>query len=255
MTSSSSHASPLVVVIGGGTGMGRDIALDQASLGRDVLIVGRREDPLAETQRSAADPERISAVVADASTVDGVSSILDAVGDRPIAGVVAAAGGQGGFRQPGADLPAIQSAWTDALLVNLFTVVLPVEGLLPRLLDTDGRIVLIGSTAGLDGAGGPYSTAKAAVAGYGRDLAIRAGKRGITVNTLAPGFVADTDFFDAAGLGDSSPMVEAAAARTLVGRVGQPKDITASVRWLLSSEAGWVTGQTIAVDGGTVMLR
>lgn len=255
MTSPSSHASPLVVVIGGGTGMGRDIALDQVRLGRDVLIVGRRADPLVQTQRSAADPGRISTVVADASTVDGVSRILDSVGDRRITGVVAAAGGQGGFRRPGTDLPAIEGAWTDALRVNLFTVVLPVEGLLPRLLDTEGRIVLIGSTAGLDGGGGPYSTAKAAVAGYGRDLAIRAGARGITVNTLAPGFVADTDFFDAAGLGDSSPMIATAAARTLVGRVGQPEDITASVRWLLSSEAGWVTGQTIAVDGGTVMLR
>lgn len=255
MTSSPSQMTPLVVVIGGGTGMGRDIALDQVSLGRDVLIAGRREGLLTETQRSAADPEKILTVVADASTVEGVSRIVDAVGDRRVAGVVAAAGGQGGFRRPGTDLPAIESAWADALRVNLFTVVLPVEGLLPQVLDTEGRIVLIGSTAGLDGGGGPYSTAKAAVAGYGRDLAIRAGRRGITVNTLAPGFVADTDFFDAAGLGDSSTMIDAAAARTLVGRVGQPEDITASVRWLLSSEAGWVTGQTIAVDGGTVMLR
>ena len=250
----SSHR-PLVVVIGGGTGMGRDIALDQTALGRDVLIVGRRSGPLADTERAAAGPGRVLTVVADASTADGAARILGAVGDRPVVGIVAAAGGQGGFRQPGASPTAVEEAWTQALQVNLLTAVLPIEALLEQVLATSGRIVLIGSTAGLDGAGGPYATAKAGLSGYGRDLAIRAGARGITVNTIAPGFVADTGFFEAAGLGDSSPMIETAAARTLVGRVGHPRDITAGVRWLLSEDAGWVTGQTIAVDGGTVMLR
>jgi 3-oxoacyl-[acyl-carrier protein] reductase len=245
----------LVVVIGGGTGMGRDIALDQTALGRDVLIVGRRSDPLTETARAAAGPGRVSTVVADASTAAGAAQILGAVGDRPVVGIVAAAGGQGGFRQPGSGPTAVEDAWTQALRVNLLTAVLPIEALLEQVPDTTGRIVLIGSTAGLDGAGGPYATAKAALAGYGRDLATRAGARGITVNTIAPGFVADTGFFEAGGFGDSSPMIDTAAARTLVGRVGQPRDITAGVRWLLSEDAGWVTGQTIAVDGGTVMLR
>jgi len=56
-------------------------------------------------------------------------------------------------------------------------------------------------------------------------------------------------------MGDSARMVEGAASRTLIGRVGTPQDITASVRWLLSDDAGWVTGQTIAIDGGQNMLR
>jgi 3-oxoacyl-[acyl-carrier protein] reductase len=247
--------TPLVVIIGGGTGMGRDIALDQTALGRDVLIVGRRAAPLTETQRTAAGPGRISTVVADASIAAGAAQILDAVADRPVVGIVAAAGGQGGFRKPGASPTAVEEAWTEAIQVNLLTAVLPIEVLLEKMSDTTGRIVLIGSTAGLDGAGGPYATGKAALAGYGRDLATRAGARGITVNTIAPGFVADTGFFEAGGLGDSALMIDAAAERTLLGRVGQPQDITAGVRWLLSEDAGWVTGQTIAIDGGTVMLR
>lgn len=246
---------PLVVVIGGGTGMGRDIAQDQVTLGNDVLVVGRRSGPLEATLQSAGGPGQMTAVAADASTAAGADAIVAAVGDRPVRGIVAAAGGQGSFIRPGTGAADIAAAWAAALQVNLFTVVLPVEALLPRMLDTEGRIVLISSTAGLDGQGGPYATAKAAVAGYGRELAARVGERGITANTIAPGFVAETDFFTAGGFGDSGPMIATAAARTLVGRVGRPSDVTAGARWLLSADAGWVTGQTIAIDGGTVMLR
>ncbi len=94
----------------------------------------------------------------------------------------------------------------------MFSAVLPIEAVLPQMADGRGRIVLIGSTAGLDGAGGPYVTAKAALSGYGRDLALRAGRRGITANTLAPGFVAATDFFEAGGYGDSATMIDGAAS-------------------------------------------
>jgi len=248
-------STPLVVIIGGGTGMGRDIAHDQTRLGRDVLIVGRRVEALTKAQQAAPGPGQVMTVAADAATPDGAQMILDAVGNRSITGLVAAAGGQGSFSRPASDPAEIMDAWTAALQANLMTTVLPVEVLLPKMLDTTGRIVLIGSTAQLNGAGGAYGAAKAAVAGYGRELSIRAGKHGITVNTLAPGFVAGTEFFEAGGYGDSEPMIAGAAAQTLVGRVGQPEDITASVRWLLSQDAGWVTGQTITVDGGTVMLR
>jgi len=249
------NGEALTVVTGGGSGMGRDIALDQARLGNEVLVAGRRGDALDETAALATGPARISTVVADASTPDGAAAILAAVQGRKVRAVVAAAGGQGGFKEPGAALQEVEAAWSAALRQNLFSAVLPVEALLPSMPQDEGRIVLIGSTAGLDGRGGPYATAKAALAGYGRDLAVRAGKRGITANTVAPGFVASTGFFEAGGYGDSGPMTPIMAARTLVGRVGQPRDVTACVRWLLDVDSGWITGQTIAVDGGSIMLR
>lgn len=255
MIESSTPSEPLIVVIGGGTGMGRDIAHDQAGLGVDVLIVGRRPEPLEEARRTASAPARISTVVADASTPHGAATIAAAVGDRRVRGIVAAAGGQGSFMQPGQSPEDLDEAWSTALRVNLFTAVLPVEALLPSMLDDEGRVVLNGSTSGIDGAGGPYATAKAALAGYGRELAGRVGERGITANTIAPGFVDETEFFETGGLGDSSAMTDTAAARTLVGRVGRPRDVTACVRWLLSDEGGWVSGQVIAVDGGTVMVQ
>ncbi|GAA1208725.1 SDR family NAD(P)-dependent oxidoreductase [Prauserella alba] len=246
---------PLIIVTGGGTGMGRDIALDQTKLGHDVLIVGRRPDPLEETRSMSAAPHRLHTAVADISTHQGTTALLDAVDGRPVKAFVAAAGGQGDFKDPGTSPEEVDEAWTEALRKNLFSAILPIEAVLPLMVDGQGRIVLIGSTAGLDGAGGPYATAKAALSGYGRDLATRVGRRGITANTLAPGFVAATDFFEAGGYGASATMIEGAASQTLVGRVGQPQDITASVRWLISEDAGWVTAQTITVNGGTVIVR
>ncbi len=246
---------PLIVITGGGTGMGRDIALDQVALGNDVLIVGRRAGPLDETRTVASDPARVCTAVADASTADGVAAVVAAVGGRPVRAVVAAAGGQGDFKAPGTAPVKVDAAWSEALRMNLFSAVLPIDAMLPQMIDSVGRIVLIGSTAGLDGLGGPYATAKAALAGYGRDLARRAGRRGITVNTLAPGFVDATEFFTAGGYGESGPMIAGAASQTLVGRVGEPRDITAAVRWLIGEDSGWVTAQTITVNGGTVMTR
>lgn len=249
------NSPSLIVVTGGGTGMGRDIALDQAALGHDVLIVGRRPEPLDETRSLAGDSSRVLVVTADTSTPEGVATLVSAVDGRPVRGFVANAGGQGDFKSPGMTPADIDAAWTGALRKNLFSAVLPIEALLPLMPDTHGRIVLIGSTAGLDGAGGPYAAAKAALAGYGRDLAIRAGRRGITANTVTPGFVEATGFFLAGGYGDSTPMIEAAASHTLVGRVGHPRDVTAAVRWLVAEDAGWVTGQTIAVNGGSHIVR
>lgn len=252
----------LVVITGAGSGMGRDIALDQVALGRDVVLVGRREQPLTQTAELAAQagarPGRCTVVPADTSTPDGVQhllSALDDLGGRRIIAVVAAAGGQGDFKDPGTDLHQIEHAWDQAMRKNFYSALLPVEALLPRMPDGDGRIVLISSTSALDGRGGPYATAKAALAGYGRDLAVRAGTRGITANAIAPGFVAATEFFTAGGFGGADSMVEGAAAATLVGRVGAPADVTAAVRWLLGADAGWVTGQTVVVSGGTDLAR
>jgi len=252
----------LIVITGAGSGMGRDIALDQVTLGRDLVLVGRREQPLAETADLAASagahPGRCTVVPADTSTTDGVRQLLAALADlgqQRITGVVAAAGGQGDFSRPGAALEEVEQAWGAAMRKNFYSALLPVEALLPRMPDGAGRIVLISSTSALDGRGGPYATAKAALAGYGRDLAVRAGARGITANTVAPGFVAATEFFTAGGFGGADSMVEGAAAATLVGRVGAPADVTAAVRWLLGADAGWVTGQTVVVSGGTDLAR
>jgi len=174
------------------------------------------------------------------------------MGRQAVRAIVATAGGQGDFKTPGISVAEIDRAWSDALRKNLLTAVLLIEAVIERI-DEDGRIILIGSTAGLDGQGGPYATAKAALHGYARDLARRAGGSRITANVIAPGFVADTEFFDAGGYGGSAKMIDWTAGQTLVGRVGKPDDITACAERLLSERAGWVTGQTISINGGSLL--
>ncbi|MFQ1000911.1 SDR family NAD(P)-dependent oxidoreductase [Modestobacter sp. SSW1-42] len=247
-------ASEIIVITGAGSGMGRDIAVDQAARGRHAVLVGRRLEPLQETA-AAISPALSTVVAADVSTREGAAQVREALAGRPVTGFVANAGGQGDFKDYNGDLEHAEDAWEQALRKNFYSAMLPIEALLPHMVDQLGRIVLIGSTSGLDGRGGPYATAKAALAGYGRELAVRAGARGITANTIAPGFVSDTEFFTSGGFGDSAAFVDQVAAQTLVGRVGAPADVTSAVRWLLGDDAGWVTGQTIVVSGGTDMAR
>jgi 3-oxoacyl-[acyl-carrier protein] reductase len=244
----------MTVVSGGGTGIGRAVALRVAALGTPVLVVGRRPKPLDETAGLSRE-HTIEPVVADVSTTKGALTVVDALRGRRVVGVVAAAGGQGDFKNPGPSLPEVERAWDDALRKNLFSALLLVEALVPHLRDQLGRVVLIRSTSSVDGRGGPYATAKAAVNGYGRELAHRLGGRGITVNTVAPGFVADTEFYEAGGYDLNERMVNAAAAATLVKRVGTRDEVAGCVCWLLSPDGGWTTGQVISPNGGTVFTR
>ena len=120
----------------------------------------------------------------------------------------------------------------------------------PMMKQRFGRIINITSVVGASGNPGQanYAAAKAGVAGMTRALARELGSRGITVNCVAPGFIA-TDM--TAALGDEQQ--KALAAQIPLGRLGQPADIAAAVAYLASPEAGYVTGQELHVNGGMFM--
>jgi len=115
-----------------------------------------------------------------------------------------------------------------------------------------GRIVAISSIAALRGGGGSYSAAKAALHGGIYSLAADVGGDGITANVVAPGYVADTEFF-----GDSmtSARAERFVSQTLVGRAGSPADVASAVLYLASPESAFVTGQILQVNGGALVGR
>jgi 3-oxoacyl-[acyl-carrier protein] reductase len=134
----------------------------------------------------------------------------------------------------------------------VLTAVVLTEALMPRLKRPGGRVVFFSSIAAQRGGGGPYSAAKAALHGWALDLAVQLGPQGVTANVISPGFVEDTEFFGAR----MSPQGYATrVAATLVGRAGKPDEIAQAVRWLVGPSGGYVTGQIINVNGGSVLGR
>ncbi|SCL68038.1 SDR family NAD(P)-dependent oxidoreductase [Micromonospora chersina] len=246
--------SRLAVVSGGGTGIGAAVARGLVDDGYDVLIVGRRLDVLAgAAERISKESGRagaVTAVAADLTDPAQVSAVVSAVGERAVDAVVNNAGGYlGGATDTLAD---VAGWWRANLDANVLTAVLLTEALLPALRRPGGRVVLLSSIAAQRGGGGPYSAAKAALHGWAYDLAAQLGPEQITVNVVSPGYVAETEFF-----GDRmTPEGHAKrVAATLVGRAGVPDDIAAAVRYLVGPSAGYVTGQVLGVNGGSVLGR
>ncbi|MEV6634082.1 SDR family oxidoreductase [Actinoplanes sp. NPDC051470] len=238
----------LGVVSGGGTGIGRAIAGMLAGEGYDVIIVGRRPEVLADAVTWVG--PQASAVTADLADPDQVGRVVDAVGGRPVDVLVNNAGA---FVAGDDSTPrGLVEHWRANLDSNVTTAVLLTESLRPALRRPGGKVILTSSIAAQRGGGGPYSAAKAALHGYMLDLAVQFGPDGITANVISPGYITDSEFF----LGR---MTEEGHRKrvdsTLVGRPGVPADIAEAVRWLVGPGGGFVTGQVINVNGGTVLGR
>jgi acetoacetyl-CoA reductase len=113
-----------------------------------------------------------------------------------------------------------------------------------------GRIVNISSVNGQKGQFGQanYSAAKAGVIGFSKALALESARKGITVNAVAPGYT-DTDML----AGIEAPVLEAIKAQIPAGRLGRPEEIAHAVSFLVDERCGFVTGATLAVNGGQYM--
>ena len=181
------------LVTGGGSGVGRAIALALAEAGIDVTICGRREEALAEVAKESS---RIFAIAADVTDEAAMAALYEKAeaARGPIDIVVANAGMAGSapaYRTTHAD-------WRRTLDVNLTGSFLAVKPALAGMAERrKGRIVFIASTAGLKGYAyiAPYVAAKHGVVGLMRALAVETAKTGVTVNAVCPGFV-ETDMFD-----------------------------------------------------------
>ena len=238
----------LAVVSGGGTGIGRAVAGMLAGEGYDVIIVGRRPEVLADAARWIG--PQASTVTADVRDPAQVPAVVEAVGERAVDVLVNNAGAY--VAGESSTLGEVCAHWRANFDSNVLTAVLMTTALLPSLRRPGGRIILTSSIAAQRGGGGPYSAAKAALHGYALDLATRLGESGITANVIAPGYVVDSEFFT----GRMTPEGhQSRVAATLVKRAGEPQDIAEAVRWLVGPGGGYVTGQIINVNGGSVLGR
>lgn len=227
----------LAVVSGGGTGIGKAIARRLAGDGHRVVILGRRTEVLERAREEIDEAVGAARVVPVGVDLTDARQVETAVGRiAPLGPVDVLVNNAGAVITAPADdsLPALAEAWRRDLDTNLVTAVLLTTALQDRLRRPGGRLIVISSAAAQRGgagshSAGSYAAAKAALHGWAFGLTRQLGPDGITVNVLAPGYVADTEIF-----GDrwSERFHAEKVADTLVGRAGTPEDVAAAVAYL-----------------------
>jgi NAD(P)-dependent dehydrogenase (short-subunit alcohol dehydrogenase family) len=246
----------VVIVAGGATGIGAATAKRLGAEGCRVVV----GDIAAEQARRTAD-----GIVAAGG--QAVARAFDLADPSSVAGLVDFAAGtyQGvdAMFNVGADMSTVRSdtdvvdidfeLWDRVMTVNLRGYVACMKYVIPQMLSRgSGSIVNMSSAAAFQGepARPAYATAKAGIGALTRHVAARWGKDGIRCNAVAPGFTAT----EAIRGVPQWPDLEAAALRRIRGpRVGAPDDIAALVTFLVSDEGGWINGQVINIDGGTIL--
>ena len=243
--------SHVALVTGGSRGIGRSIALRLAADGNKVAVNFASNSAAADGVVSAVRETggEAIAVGADVGDEEAVAGLFATVEEQ--LGRVEILVNNAGITRDDLILRMRAGAWDDVIRTNLRSVYLTSKAALRGMLRNKwGRIVNISSVSGIAGNPGQanYAASKAGIIGMSKSLAKEVGSRGITVNVVAPGFVA-TDM--TAQLGDE--VTDAAVAQISVGRLGQPEEIAAAVAFVASDEASYITGQTIVVDGGLAL--
>ena len=241
----------VAVVTGAGRGIGHAIALRLANEGARVASVSRRD---ANAQRTADEinasrPNAAKAFavdVADHTAVQQTSArILEDFGRVDI--LI----NNAGVTRDGLSMRMSIEDWETVIDTNLKGAFSFIQALMrPMIKQRSGRIINISSIAGLTGNAGQanYAASKAGLIGLTKSLARELASRGITVNAVAPGFIA-TDMTGV--LSDQTK--EAILSRIPLGKFGEGEDIAAAVAFLAAPEAKYITGQVLTVDGGMVM--
>ncbi|MFF1379397.1 SDR family NAD(P)-dependent oxidoreductase [Streptomyces sp. NPDC058308] len=246
-----------ILITGGGTGIGRASALHFAERGDTVFVTGRRRAPL---DRLATETG-IRGLVCDHTRPEALTALLAELPEQ-VDVLVNNAGGNTDFDgapEPDlafggeADLAAYAQAFRANLDANLVSAALTTRALDSRLA-AGGAVVHVGSIAANRGSGsyGAYGASKAGLSTWNLDLAQTLGPRGITANVVAPGYIADTEFFrDRLKDDRRAQLVDA----TSTGRAGTPADIAETIAFLASPGARHITGQVLHVNGGAYMTR
>ena len=237
-----------VIVTGASRGIGRAVAEMLAAAGYQLALVARNLDSLQDLAASLADTTKCRTYPVDVADPVGVqgaaAAILEDFGG--VYGLV----NNAGVTQDGLLVRMSPQNWQRPLDVNLNGTFYFTRAVAPIMMKArEGRIVNISSVIGLTGNAGQanYAASKAGIIGLTKSVAKELGSRNVTCNAVAPGYIR-TDM--TAGLAEKvrTAMLEQIPLK----RFGEGEDVAGAVKFLLSPEASYITGQTLVVDGGMI---
>jgi 3-oxoacyl-[acyl-carrier protein] reductase len=237
-----SLAGKSALVTGGSRGIGRAIAVELARAGAAV-VVGFHS--AGEEASNLADEIGGRAIQADVSSAEDAKRLVEEAGELDI--LV----NNAGLTRDGLLARMSDDDWRTVIETNLSSIFYTCRAVTrPMMRKRAGSIVNISSIVGLHGNFGQtnYGASKAGIIGFTKSLARELGSRGVRANVVAPGYVKSrlTDVLPEEATG-------AMLANTPLGRLGEPEDVAAAVRFLCSDEASYITGEVLLVDGGLGM--
>jgi 3-oxoacyl-[acyl-carrier protein] reductase len=239
--------APVALVTGGSRGIGQAAALELARRGSDIALLYRSDVNAAEKTVAAIEAlgRRAVAIAADVADENAVrAAVRRVISDfgRPSVFVVNA-----GVTADGLIATMSVGKWDDVIGTNLRGGFLVAREAVKAMRKTGGSLIFVSSTSGLSGQAGQvnYSASKAGVIAMTQSLAKEAAPFGIRVNAVAPGFT-DTDMLKQMDASARSRYL----AQIPLGRVGQPEEVATVIAFLTGSDASYITGQVMVIDGG-----
>ena len=237
-----------VLVTGASGGIGKAIAIELSSNGADLCLTGRNKSELESLQKLLGGNCEI--IISDLSKSEGIDELANSAQEKM--GQIDILINNAGITRDNLFMRMSEEDWNEVINVNLNSIFKLTKHLIKGMIKRRyGRIINITSVIGVAGGAGQsnYSASKAGIIAMSKSLAQEVGSRSVTVNSIAPGFI-ETNM--TAELSDDRK--QEILNSISIGRLGKPDDIAGAVCFLASDKASYITGQTIHINGGMLMI-
>ena len=240
----------VAIVTGASQGIGRETAITLAKAGASVNCIARSKDKIESVVKEINENGDLAEPFpCDVSIKKNFTEVAKQITDHY--GRIDILVNNAGITRDALLIRMKESQWDEVIKTNLSGVFFSMQSVIKTMMKNKyGRIINITSIVGLTGNAGQsnYASSKSGLRGLTQSVAKEVGSRGITVNCIAPGWI-KTEMTESLPLNSKDELLD----RIPLKRIGKPEDIAHAVLFLASNEAGYITGQTITVDGGRVI--